>query len=130
MKKIIFSGLMIILFIANLYSQKEQKIDYKGELIYIFSSKACGCTMKKCTLMDKELSSIMKDDKYKEIKFTKIDYSEYKDKAEKIYNKFELDGLPVCVLLDKDKNVKYNASFIINKKLCIKALNEIINKEE
>ena len=137
MKKTIFTILFVTLLIYPIFSQtsssnnksKNKIINNKGEVIFIYASQVCGCTKRKCDLMEKELKSMQTNKKYNNIKFTKINYSENKDKAVTILKKYKMSGIPVCIIIDKEKKVKYSASSVLDKNKCTKVLDTLIKKE-
>ena len=137
MKRTSIIILFLFLFIYPVYSHASTSAEkaqstitsHKGEVIFIYASRVCGCTKRKCNLMEKELKSMQTNKKYNNIKFTKINYSENKDKAVTILKKYKMSGIPVCIIIDKEKKVKYSASSVLDKNKCPKVLDTLIKKE-
>ena len=140
-KMIVFQGALIVFFInlliyplysqTNLLTKKSQSstTNYNGEVIFIYASKVCGCTKRKCNLMNNELKSIQTNQKYKNIKFTTINYSEDKKTANTILKEYNMNGIPVCIILDKEKKVKYSVSSVLDKKKCKQTLDALIKRK-
>ena len=138
MKKISIIILFLFLFIYPVCSQTNASAEnsqstitnHNGEVIFIYASQVCACTKRMCNLMDNELISIQTNKKYNSIKFTKFDYSKDKEQADKILKKYNMFGIPVCIILDKEKKIKYSVSSALDKNKCLQILDTLLNTKK
>ena len=119
MKYLFVLIIITICFINPCYSQTNtgtniiisQTNDYLGEIIFITMSKACRCVKRRCNNMSNEITKIMTNQKYTNIKLTKIDHSLYRKPANEILNKYKLGGIPIILILNKKDELLYHQSY-------------------
>ena len=87
-----------------------------SEVIFVFNSQACHCTLERCNSTRENIKSVLDDKKYQDsIKIIEIDYAIDPQKAEEIFEQYELWGIPSVVLKDKSGKILYSSSYEFNK---------------
>ncbi len=105
-----------------------------GEIILLYTTDSCACTLEKCKIMKQELEKIsntFRTNNNAEIKFKKYNYTFDKKQTEKILREVELDLIPVVIYYNNDKKILYKSEWDINPTLLNKQIqNEIIQQKE
>ncbi len=134
MKHFLFLYLICFIFITQNYAQIKKTADpssldkgkYKGEIIFIYASKACGCTKVKCVRGKNDLQSILTNKKYNKIKLTEIDQSLKRKEAGEVLKKYNLFSIPSFFILDKNGDLYYKGAYPFNREKCIQTLEDIL----
>ncbi len=100
-----------------------------GEAIFIYLSKACRCTRRKCNVMESKLHNVMTNQKYSKVKLTKIDYSTNPKDANKILDKYKLGPIPVVVILDPNGEKIYEEFYGLTSLKFTESLDTIFKKK-
>lgn len=113
---------------VNDSSSSEEKSSKLDRIIYITTSRACACTMKRCEKTDKLLKQMKKT--YEALPLVTINYAQETEKARKLAKRYKVLMLPIILFLEEDGSPLVKMSGEIKEEEAKKAFAQFLAKSE